>query len=193
LVRKNAITKKARVFDFGRAKEKQKSKRKTRERFNGKMVTKEKLLDLFEYKDGELYWKVKRKGILKSKKAGYLSNNYILVMVDGKNYPLHRLVFLMINGFLPNLIDHIDGNPLNNTIENLREATKSENNCNAKARCTNGTNIKNVVFVKEKRKYKVQITKDSKYIFIGYFNDIELAELAAIEARQKYHKQFARV
>jgi len=157
------------------------------------MVTKEELLDLFEYKDGNLYWKKPRKGTLKNKKAGYLSIKYIVVMINGKNYMLHRLVFLMFNGYLPELIDHKDGNPLNNRVENLREASKSENSCNAKARSTNSTNIKNVVFVKEKKKYKVQISKDSKYIFIGYFDNIKLAEVAAIKARQKYHKQFARV
>jgi hypothetical protein len=148
--------------------------------------------ELFYYRDGELYWKVHKPHTKKDKPAGYLSKKYKIVSINYKNYLNHRIIFLWHHGYIPKEIDHIDRNSLNNKIENLREATRSQNMFNKLANATNKTGIKNVVWSNEKKKYKVQINVNKKHIFLGYFNDIELAELTAIEARNKYHKEFAR-
>jgi len=148
---------------------------------------------MFLYKDNELFWQVDRGYKVK---AGSLAgcvrkNGYRQLSINKKVYFAHRIIFLMHYGYLPKEIDHIDGNPLNNSIANLREVTHSQNQWNHKLRSDNKTGIKGVTWSKTKNKWKVQISFNSKNKHIAYSKDLELAELIAIEARNKYHKEFA--
>ncbi len=43
---------------------------------------------------------------------------------------LHQMVWVVVHGRLPSQIDHINGNPLDNRLENLREVSSSENMLN---------------------------------------------------------------
>ena len=78
-----------------------------------------------------------------------------------------------------------------NSIENLRPAN-SKNQQNAKIRKDNKSGIKGVYWFAELKKWKVDIGVNGKRKYIGVFNDLELAELVAQEARDKYHGKFAR-
>ena len=157
--------------------------------------TQECLNELFEYRDGNFYWKKRTSNRINiGDKAGTLCDRgYIRVFVNGKGYKLHRLIFLMRYGYLPKIIDHIDGNTSNNKVENLREATQSQNLCNTKIRSDNSSGIKNVCWHKYKKQWYVQVQINGKAKSFGCYQDIELAELVAIMAREKYHKEFARV
>ena len=97
-------------------------------------LTKELLNELFEYKNGFLYRRKSEKGQrYVGKQAGTLrKDGYYSVRVNGSLYLAHRLIFLMHHGYLPEMIDHIDGNPSNNLITNLREATNQQNQFNSK-------------------------------------------------------------
>jgi hypothetical protein len=149
-------------------------------------ITKEILNQKFEYVDGNLF---NRKN---GKKYGTLRpNGYMQFCIKRKTYLMHRIIFMMHYGYLPKCLDHIDGNPLNNRIENLREATQSENNCNQKLRVTNKSGLKNIHWASDKRKWIAKITINKKTKFLGAYKDLELAELVAEEARHKYHKEFA--
>ena len=159
------------------------------------IITKELLDELFEYKDGSLYWKVtlSNRGKIGNKAGSARTDGYLRLGINGKEYAIHRLVFFMHNGYLPKIIDHIDNNYLNNKIENLREATQSQNLQNSKLSKNNTSGIKNVSWDKEKNKWlvSIKIKNNGKSQYIGYYADIELAELIAIEAREKYHGTFA--
>ena len=155
------------------------------------MITQNKLKELFFYDDGKFIWKFgsNRRG----KVAGNLNKRYFRVGVNNKVYALHRLIFLYHHGYLPKMIDHIDGNCLNNRIENLRECTYSENNANSSARKNSKVGFKNISWHKGLKKYTVRITKDYKVYNLGVYDDLELAKLVALEARDKFHGRFARL
>ena len=79
----------------------------------------------------------------------------------------------MNHGELPEFIDHIDGNSLNNRIENLREATNSQNCMNGKLRKTNKSGHKNVYWHKSAKKWSVEIKVFGKKKYFGLFDDLE--------------------
>lgn len=151
------------------------------------------LHELFEYRDGELYWKINkgraRIGMLASNKR---PDGYARVGIDGKRYFAHRLIFLMQHGYLPEFIDHIDGNPSNNQLDNLRAATHQQNLYNTKLSTRNNSGTKGIHWHKLSKKWRVILSIGGKKQHIGLFEDKELADLVSIEARDKYHKEFAR-
>jgi hypothetical protein len=158
------------------------------------MLDKEYILNLFYYLDGSLYWKnPTAKCMNRNDFAGKKrKDGYIDIKINGKIYLAHRLIFLYHHGYLPKYIDHIDGNPLNNKIENLREATQQQNCKNSKISKANTSGVKNVSFSKKSKKWQVSLSIDKKLKHIGFYEDLELAEFVAIEARNKYYKEFAR-
>lgn len=158
-----------------------------------KILTQEYLHSLFDYKDGELFWKISRFGASRNSPAGSITNrNYRVVYIDYKQQSMHRMIFLYHHGFLPKCVDHIDGNPSNNKIENLREANNFQNAQNSKNWATNTSGFKNVHICNKTKKWRVRISINGKRVHIGSFEDIELADLVAQEARDKYHGKFAR-
>ena len=155
-----------------------------------------KLNDLFDYCDGELYWKVKPSKYARVKigdKAGSVhSTSYRILQLNGVKQKLHRVIFLMHYGYLPAHIDHIDGNSLNNKIENLRPATRSQNLCNTKLFINSNSGVKGVSWHTASKKWYVQVRLQGKAVYQKLFDDLELAALVAVEARHKYHGEFAR-
>lgn len=157
------------------------------------MITRLDVIKNFRYEDGNLYWKKPRSGIAVGKKAGCIdSQGYLRIRFNGKKYLNHRLIFFMEYGYMPEMLDHIDNNPLNNRIENLRPATRNENGYNKSLQINNTSGYKNVFWHKSSKKWRVVITVNKKYLRFGCFDDLELADLVAQEARDKYHGQFAR-
>lgn len=79
---------------------------------------------------GYFKWK-KRRGIVAGQWAGTVNQlGYRVLMLKGRLYREHRLIHLVVCGWVPELIDHIDGNKLNNCISNLRGASQSQNMMN---------------------------------------------------------------
>ncbi len=156
-------------------------------------LTQEQAKDLLEYRDGELYWKVSKGPAKIGSRVGcFDKEGYRVTTINYKNYKIHRLIFMMHYGFFPQEVDHINGNKSDNSIENLREATHSLNNCNKIIQKNNTSGIKGVSWKKDRKKWDVRVAINKKNYRIGYFEDLELATLAAEMAREKYHKEYAR-
>lgn len=157
-------------------------------------VTQDQLKDLFDYKDGKLI----RKKNGKSAVIAMGMKRYERISVDGKIQTLHRMIFLWHHGYLPKTIDHIDGDRLNNKIENLREVTQQQNCLNSKHRTTSRSPYKNVFLQLSpknsewKQNWIVSLMVNGKRKYIGSFEDLELADLVATEARDKYHGIYAK-
>lgn len=162
-------------------------------------ITQNLLKKLFDYQNGELYWNVaKARNIKIDDVAGTFDNcGYRVIGINGKVYKTHRLIFLYHHGFLPKFLDHIDGNPLNNNISNLREATNQENGMNReKGKFMNGkpttSKFKGVCQDKETKKWRAQIYINGEAKNLGrYDSEIDAAKAydkAAVELFEEFAK-----
>ena len=156
-------------------------------------MNKDILHELFEYRDGKLFWKVvKSKKTKIDEEAGSItSDGYRSVMINYKNIATHRIIYMMFNNTLPKELDHIDGNRLNNNIDNLREVTSCQNSCNTKLRADNKSGIKGISWSKRSKKWHAYLNINNKRKNIGFFKDIFEAEKQVIYYRQLYHGEFA--
>lgn len=160
-------------------------------------LTQEKVKELFEYRDGALFWKhkiISRGRELKKggqKISTVTTDGYSKVGFNSKQYLVHRIIFLYHHGFLPECLDHINGIRSDNRIENLRPATKYQNILNSNLRSDNTSGVKGVCWNARKQKWFARIYVEKKLMSLGYYDDIELADLIVLEARNKFHKEFA--
>mgnify|MGYP000574837211 CR=1 FL=1 len=157
-------------------------------------LTVDLLNELFTYdkETGKLYWKAARRGVTVGKEAGHDNGKgYLRVRINRKLYVVHRIIFLMHKGYYPALLDHIDGNTHNNKIENLRPASKSQNQHNSKTYKNNTTGYKGVSYNKQSKKFSATIALNYKPIWLGYHNTPEEADAVVRAAREELHGNFA--
>lgn len=143
------------------------------------------------YEKGNLYWNrdIKKSNIKKGFLAGNKnSKKYLKVKLNGKEYYIHRIIFLLNYGFMPQYIDHINRNKLDNRIENLRQCTKAENNRNVskwkKKELPKGVHLNG-------KNFSSQIMCNGIIYRLGTFKTIKEAELAYINKANELHKNFA--
>ena len=157
------------------------------------MITQEKIIELFDYQNGNLIWKIDRtRGVKAGDVAGSINGmGYVSIGIQGKKYLAHRLIFLLHNGELPACIDHIDRNTQNNKIENLRAATHSQNQANTKSNSRNKSGAMGVSWEKRKKKWRAQLRVNGKCIHLGFFDKTNEAKQAYIFAKKKYFGEFS--
>lgn len=130
--------------------------------------------DIFIYSEGKLFWGLNSR--LRGREAGCIAENYRVVGItlDNGTYIkmlVHRIIFAIHNGYLPDLVDHIDQNPNNNYPNNLRDADKTLNAINTGIATNNKSGIKGVC--QGNNKWVAQIKVNGNKIHLGTFNTIE--------------------
>ena len=157
-------------------------------------ITQAQLKELFDYDaSGTFVRRSNGKIVVQNLSKG---QRYPRISVNGKPKSLHRIVFCWHHGYFPRVIDHINNDRLDNRIENLREATQSNNCLNRKHHGNSKSPYKNVYLQSPtknslwKRNWVVRVTVNGKSKYFGSYDDIELANLVAIEARAKHHGAF---
>lgn len=115
--------------------------------------------------------------------VGYLTgkktSQYLTVEIGGKPYKLHRLAFLYMLDYLPEYVDHIDHNTLNNSWSNLREVTSQINSKNRSFK-GNSTGIMGVTKTRYGN-YLARITTNYKCLSLGTYKTLE----EAVEVRKQ--------
>jgi hypothetical protein len=98
---------------------------------------------------------------------------YAHAKINGKSVPLHRLIMNPSKGMV---VDHIDGDGLNNRRNNLRIVSQKENASNrTRVNKNNKVGVSGVSYKEQNKKWVAQATNDGKRKHIGYANSTEEA------------------
>lgn len=90
------------------------------------------------------------------------------------------------------LTDHCDGNGLNNSRENLREATPAENSRNCRRRASNTSGFKGVSWSKRDKRWYARIRHEGRIRHLGCYDTPEDAHAAYCDASKRFHGEFGR-
>lgn len=153
-------------------------------------LTIERLHQVLDYnkETGEFVWKHRDK---QKQKIGQIATrslayDYLGVCVDGIRYSAHRLAIFYVLGTWPKIVDHINGNKLDNRYLNLRSVDEFINTQNLrKARKNNKVNLLGVY--QARKKYMSCIRVNKKTLHLGAFDSKESAHEAYLQAKRKYH------
>jgi hypothetical protein len=151
---------------------------------------------IYNPETGNFTWIKKRPRDAGKEYAGTITfYGYIQIKVNGALYKAHRLAWFYMTGKWPqNQIDHVDCNRSNNIFLNLREATYQENGRNVIKRNNNTSGVKGVHWDKRRLKWCSRIFIGSKFIHLGYFDNLQDAEVVRVSAAKaaygEFHKEY---
>ena len=164
--------------------------------------TLQRLRSLLHYDpdSGRWTWVVDRGGTARTgKEAGYIhsfsdtQNQRRVLKIDGVFYRASRLAWFYMTGQWPkNLIDHKNGDTLDDRWENLRQATRSQTAASRKRSRNNAAGFKGVFKRRDRNGYWVRIQVNGKRITRGSFQSREAASEAYKTLAIKHYAEFAR-
>tara|TARA_R110002124_G_scaffold135088_1_gene297947 strand:+ start:148 stop:630 length:483 start_codon:yes stop_codon:yes gene_type:complete len=121
-----------------------------------------------------------------------LSNGYV-VYSGAKDGLIHKFLHRNIMGDPEDLVvDHINGDILNNCRDNLRVVSRQENSMNQGINKNNKSGVSGVHWNKSTNKWRAKITYKNKRISLGCFEKLEDATKARKDAEEEYFGEFAR-
>jgi hypothetical protein len=157
-----------------------------------KQVTEEiKKLVKCNFDTGKLYWTISRPNAPLDKELGSLARGYLNVKILGKDYKVHRVIWMLHTGDWPKgEIDHINGIKTDNRIVNLRDVDRALNmqnqNRNHKG---NNSGFLGVAKCSTTKKWRARITVFGKKIALGSYDTAEEASKVYQEYKKKLHNQ----
>lgn len=158
---------------------------------NDPSITCELVRSIYDYdrETGVFSYKASRGRMSKGSIAGTVKKGYGVLAIGGKFFQASRVAWLYVHGSWPiNDIDHINHNPLDNRIENLRDISHQANMHNqSRARVNNKTGVVGVYYFARNKRYHAQINIKGKPTFLGSFSNIEDAEKAYLKAKATHH------
>ncbi len=123
--------------------------------------------------------------------GGPNNQGYWHISIDGRRYKCHRLAWLHVFGQWPKgSLDHINNNPADNRIANLRIATRGQNAANSRLRWTNSSGFKGIT--RQKGLWRAQIRSGGRAYRLGLFRSPEEAHAAYCSAAQELFGEFWR-
>jgi len=125
---------------------------------------------------------------LSDRSAGVDGKGYAVIWVGSKKVRLHRMI---LDAPANMLVDHRNGDKMDNRRENLRLATKSQNACNSKLPANNTSGHKGVYLNKSNGKWFAKVGVAGKAVALGTFNTQEEAIAARQAGERKYFKEFS--
>lgn len=162
------------------------------------MLTQGRLCEVLDYDpaSGVFIWKMRLAHRLQiGDVAGSLNNKgYLSIRIDTKIYLAHRLAWLYVHGEMPDRVEHRDRSKLNNSIDNLRLATQSQNLYNVGLRDSNTSGVIGVHWDRNrgiKGKWVAQIRANGKSRHLGRFDTLEEAAAVRRKATEELHGEFA--
>jgi len=166
------------------------------------MLTQARIKELLSYDQltGHLIWIARSSPYAKNVAIGSEvisrdSKGYLQAMIDGQRHKAHRIIWMMVHGHWPRMLDHINGIKSDNRIENLRECNNSQNKANGPRYKNNKSGYKGAYFEGNRpgtKKWRAQIRKNGKLINLGYFYTAEEAHETYSRAADKHHGPYAR-
>lgn len=165
------------------------------------LISADGLPRFFEYRcDGTLLWR-RRDDMPTQWNNRYVGQTagtrtrqgYVQVAICNRVYKMHRVVWAWHTGEWPiGEIDHINGDPGDNRIENLRLATRAENATNRGLQSNNTSGVTGVSWCRQKKMWRSYIGVSGSFLHIGYFRDKSAAQDAYARASAKYHGAYSR-
>ena len=123
------------------------------------------------------------------------SSGYAYFRYKATDYFLHRFIMGLpakYDNETKLIVDHINGNRLDNRKSNLRVCHKTKNPINCKKYKNNTSGCKGVTWMKRLNKWQVAISVNKKSIYLGVYSDLNKAIAVRKEAEKKYFGEFAR-
>lgn len=159
------------------------------------VVTQEELLSRLQYREGHLWWvrPPKKARVKVGDRWGSVTiRGYVTGMVCQKRFQEHRLIWLYHYGVWPvGSIDHVNGIKHDNRIENLREATFSENAQNKKGKKNTTSKYKGVSWCKQTQKWRACIKVGPVRKTLGRYETEQEAAIAYDDCAKENFGQYA--
>lgn len=161
------------------------------------MLTMERASQLLkpDFETGKLVWiQNYQRSDLKGRRAGHINNGYWRLSIDGTEYYVCQIIWLLYYGYLPvKTIDHEDGVGTNDAISNLRLASKGQNAANSKMNSRNTSGFKGVSFCKATGRWRASIRINGTEKNLGRYDMPEEAHKAWVcAAVAAYGAEFVR-
>jgi hypothetical protein len=134
-------------------------------------------------------WNVKYTGQI----AGASGSGYVLIIINNVGYKAHRLAWLYMTDEWPaDIVDHIDGNGVNNVWGNLRQASHSQNTANAKLWRHNTSGFRGVFWRPERKTWLAKIHHKGTVRYLGSFATPAEANQAYLRAATAINGSYVR-